>query len=75
MSEKDKQGQHDQSDICAVFDNTIGLVRDNTQRVMEAPTGLDEEGRRRREESLRSLGETAISLLEQRRSRFEEKRF
>ena len=74
MSERDRQGQHDQSDICAVFDNTIGWVRDNTQRVMETPTGLDEEGRMRREESLRSIGETAIDLLKQRRSRFEEKR-
>ena len=76
MNKEIKRGQADrgnQIDINAVFDRTIGMVRDNTQRIIETPTELDEVGATARERSLRQLGENAVHLLEQRLSRFKEK--
>ena len=76
MSEKIKRDYGDQGnqiDIDAVFDRTIGMVRDDTQRTIETPTELDEVGATVRERSLRQLGENAVYLLEQRRSQYEQR--
>ena len=77
MNEKIKQDYGDQGnqiDINAVFDRTIGMVRDDTQRIIETPTELDEVSKTAREKTLRKSAAHAIWLIEQRRSRYEERR-
>lgn len=73
MSKEINQGQGDQTDIDVVFSRTIEMIRDDTQRVINTPTELDEVGETARKEALRQLGENAVHVLEQRRLRFKGK--
>ena len=57
-------------DTNEVFDRAIMKIFDNTQRIIETPTGLDEVGKAAREQTLRKSAALAIRLVEQRRFDF-----